>query len=406
MRNKIIGSVFLLMGTLIGGGVLAIPLVSSGVSFLTAACLLTFMWVLMLITGYFFLEVNLAFPFSETNFSSMAFRTLGNSGRALTVVSYLLLLFSLVAAYISAGGSLLHDLLLRMHVHLPIVASYFLFIFVLGGVVFYGVKAVDYINRFFFSFKGVLLVSVIGFSVSKIEWANLTVPSYISIKYLWAAAPIFLCTFGYHILIPVLSQYLDYDKKSIRWVLFFGSFATWLLYLAWLAVTMGVVPLDSFLELSREQGSVGEFVALFASFLKSKWAENAIHGFANITVTTCFLGVSLGLFNFLTDALRKYKKLSKRVPVIFFTFIPPVIFTIFYPKGFILALGNAAMFVAFSHVMLPAWMAFQLRRKKIQSPYRVKGGNILLGTVFLIGFILIILQILVDFGALPLFGRE
>jgi tyrosine-specific transport protein len=402
--SKIIGSVFLLMGTLIGGGVLAIPLVSSGASFLTASCLLTFMWLLMLLTGFLFLEVNLAFPSPETNFSSMAFRTLGRTGKTLTALSYLILLFALVAAYVSAGGSLLSELLQLMHVHLPIVISCLLFVLILGSVVFHGIKAVDYLNRFFFSLKGFLLVLVVSLLVPKIEYANLVSTSHSS-KYLWAAAPIFLCAFGYHILIPVLSQYLNYEKKRICLALFFGSFFTWILYLFWLAVTMGVIPLTSFLELARQNGSVGEFVFLLSSFLQSKWLESAIHGFANITVTTCFLGVSLGLFNFLADFLKKEKNLSGRLQITLATFAPPLAVAIFYPKCFLIALGNAAICVAFSHVMLPAWMAFQLRKKKITTPYRVKGGNFLLASVFLIGLGLIILQVLVDFGLLPIFGK-
>lgn len=402
--NKIIGSIFLLMGTLIGGGILAIPLVSSGASFFTVALLLTLMWLLMLVTGFLFLEVNLAFPFSNANFSSMAYHTLGSTGKTITAISYLILLYSLVGAYVSAGGSLLSELLKLIHLHLPVLLCCFIFVIILGTVVFHGIKAVDYLNRFFFSFKGIFLVLVIALAIPKINFSNLFLSTHSS-KYLWAAAPIYLSAFGYHILIPVLSKYLNYDKKNIRLVLFLGSFFTWFLYLLWLAVTMGIIPLDNFFQLGKQNGSVGEFIFIFSRFLKSKLIESAIQGFANITVITCFLGVSLGLFDFLADFLKKEKDLVGKLQITLFTFIPPMIFVIFYPKGFILALGNAAICIAFSHVMLPAWMVFQLRKKEIKTSYKVKGGNFLLGSMFVIGFFLIILQLLVDFGALPVFGK-
>ena len=121
--SKLIGSLFLIMGTLIGGGILALPLVSSGASFLAAGSLLTLMWALMFFTGLLFIEVTLAFPFSKINFSSMAFQTIGKTGKILTALSYLILLYSLVGAYISAGGSLLNELLLQMNLHLPIVET-------------------------------------------------------------------------------------------------------------------------------------------------------------------------------------------------------------------------------------------------------------------------------------------
>jgi len=334
----------------------------------------------------------------------MAFRTLGNSGKLLTVFSYLILLYSLVAAYVSAGGSLLSELLQLMHIHLPVVMGCLIFVLILGGVVFKGINAVDYLNRFFFSLKGILLVLVIALAVPKIEWTNLALAAHSS-KYLLAAAPIFLCAFGYHILIPVLSEYLNYEKKQIQLVFFFGSFFTWLLYILWLAVTMGIIPLDGFFQLARQKGSVGEFVSLFSDFVNSKWLESAIHGFANITVVTCFLGVSLGLFDFLADLLKKPKNFLGKLQITFFTFIPPIVFAIFYPKGFILALGNAAICVAFSHVMLPAWMVFQLRKKKIKSSYRVSGGHFLLGIVFWVGLLLIVLQLMADISLLPILGK-
>lgn len=402
--NKFIGSIFLLIGSLLGGGILALPLVSSGADFFSAASLITFMWVLQLATGLLFLEVNLAFPSSETNFSSMALRTIGRIGKTLTALSYLVLLVALVAAYVSAGGSLLHKA--SELTSFPISASIgsLIFVVVFGLVIFQGTKAVDYINRLFLSVKGLLLVIIISLALPKIEWGNIYSHAQ-SGKYLWAAAPIFLCAFGYHILIPVLSPYLNYDKKQLRKVLFIGTFLSWILYISWLAVTIGIIPQSGFLKISEQKESVGEFVFLFAGLLKNKWIESALHLFTNITVTTCFLGVGLGLFNFLADLLKRPKNLPGRLQTAFFTFVPPTLFALFYPEGFIFALGYAALSVAFSHVMLPAWMVYNLRKKQIPTTYRVKGGNLLLGVVFLLGVALIILQILVYAKALPVLGK-
>jgi tyrosine-specific transport protein len=402
--GKMIGSIFLLMGTLIGGGMLAIPLVSSGVSFLYTALLLICMWMLMLFTGLLFLEVNLAYPFPQTNFSSMASHTLGKMGKILTATSYLILLYSLVAAYVSAGGSLLNQGLQLMQIHIPTQIASLLFVLLLGGFVIHGIRAVDYLNRLFFSLKALFLLLVLFLSFPKIHISYLSSAQH-SGKFLWAAAPIFLCAFGYHILIPVLSQYLNYKKNRIRFVLFLGSFFTLILYLLWLAVTMGAIPRESFLALAEQKGSVGEFVSLFSNLLKSRWIESALLGFANITVTTCFLGVCLGLFDFLADFLKKQKLPKEKMQIALLTFIPPLGFAILFPKGFVFALGNAAIGVAISHVILPAWMVFHLRKKKIASCYQVFGGNLLLGIVFLLGVALILLQLLQDLKALPSFGK-
>lgn len=402
--NKVIGSVFLIMGSILGGGVLALPLITAGADLFSTICAMTFMWILQFITGLLFLEVNLAFPSPQTNFSSMAFKTIGNFGKSLTALSYLFLLFALIAAYVAAGGSLLHEVLQLTPFHLPKAISSLLFVLILGGVVFKGTKAVDYVNRCFFSFKGLLLVLVIALALPKIEWSNLVLIGQSS-KYLWAALPILLCAFGFHILIPIVSSYLNYEKKQILVALFLGSFFSWILYILWITITKGIVPLTGFLELAKQNGSVGEFVFLFSCLLKNKWMESFLHIFVNITVTTCFLGIGLGLFNFLEDLLKRPKNLSGKWQITFCTFVPPTLFALFYPQGFIFALGFAAFSVAFSHVMLPAWMVFQLRKKQIPSPYRVKGGNFFLATIFLIGTSIIILQLLVNFNVLPILGK-
>ena len=90
--GKIVGSVMLIMGTLIGGGVLALPIVGIGSGFIPVLGMLLFIWALMIVSGFLFLEVALALPTGENSFTSMASKTLGPSGKIITFVSYLLLL--------------------------------------------------------------------------------------------------------------------------------------------------------------------------------------------------------------------------------------------------------------------------------------------------------------------------
>ena len=92
----------LVMGTLIGGGVLALPIVGIGSGFIPILCLVLFLWALMIVTGFLFLEVTLSFPTGENSFTSMAYKTLGRGGKIITFISYLLLLYALVAATLPA----------------------------------------------------------------------------------------------------------------------------------------------------------------------------------------------------------------------------------------------------------------------------------------------------------------
>lgn len=393
----------LVMGTLIGGGVLALPIVGIGSGFIPILCLVIFLWALMIVTGFLFLEVTLSFPSGENSFTSMAYKTLGHIGKGFTFISYLLLLYALVAAYIAGGGSLLSELFLLANIHIPPTYSGLIFVVFLGSFVIHGVKAVDYVNRIFFSFKALFLILSLLLLTPYIDFSKPLLRE-AQFQYIWAGAPIFLCAFGYHVLIPTLTNYLNRHQKTIRFVIFLGTFLTMLIYLFWLFAILGILSIENFTSFIKEQGSTGEFISMIMSAINNKWVDFAVNGFANITITTSFLGVSLGLSDFLADALRRPKNLRGKIEVSALTFLPPVLFALFYPQGFILALGYAAICVAFSHVMLPSLMVWQLRKRNIASPYRVFGGFPLLLLVFLIGVILIALQIFDRLHLLPVFG--
>jgi tyrosine-specific transport protein len=401
--GKITGSIMLVMGTLIGGGVLALPIVGIGSGFIPTLCLVLFLWALMLVTGFLFLEVTLSFPTGENSFTSMASKTLGRGGKIITFISYLLLLYALVAAYVAGGGSLLSELFLLANIHIPASLTGLIFVVFLGSFVIHGVKAVDYVNRAFFSIKGAFLLLSILLLTPYIDYTK-PLLNESHFKYLWAGAPIFLCAFGYHVLIPTLTNYLNRQQKTIRLVIFLGTFLTMVIYLFWLFEILGILSIDNFSRFIQEQGSTGEFISIITNAINNKWVNFAVNGFANITITTSFLGVSLGLSDFLMDALQRPKTLRGKMEISALTFLPPALFAIFYPQGFILALGYAAICVAFSHVMLPALMVWRLRESKTNSPYQVFGGYPLLVLVFIIGVILIILQILDRWHLLPLFG--
>ncbi|MBF8263400.1 MAG: aromatic amino acid transporter [Parachlamydiales bacterium] len=402
--GKIVGSVMLIMGTLIGGGVLALPIVGIGSGFIPVLGMLLFIWALMIVSGFLFLEVALALPTGENSFTSMASKTLGPSGKIITFVSYLLLLYALVAAYVAGGGSLLSKLFLLADIHVPPVFSGILFALFLGGFVIQGVKAVDYLNRTLFSFKSLFLVLTLLLLAPYVDFSKSLLKE-TQFQYIWAGAPIFLCAFGYHVLIPTLTNYLDRQAKKIRLVLVLGTFLTLLIYLFWLFDILGIISIESFREFIRQQGSTGEFISMIMNTVDNKYASFAVNGFANITITTSFLGVSLGLSDFLSDAFQSPQSMPGKIKISALTFLPPILFVIFYPQGFILALGYASICVAFSHVMLPALMVWRLRIQKIDSPYRVKGGFPLLLLVFLCGLILIALQILDWARLLPVLGE-
>src|SRR3990167_6885635 len=92
----------------------------------------------------------------------MAKATIGPFGQIISWVTYLLLLYSLLCAYIAGGSDLFRNLLSASDIHFASWISSVLFTLLLGGIVFLGIRSVDYVNRGFMFIKlGAYLLLVI-----------------------------------------------------------------------------------------------------------------------------------------------------------------------------------------------------------------------------------------------------
>jgi aromatic amino acid transport protein len=402
MLNKTLGSIFVAAGTAIGAGMLALPLVSAGMGFAWAAVAFLGVWAVMLVSGLLTLEVTLAFKAPANHYATMARATLGRPGQWITMTAYMLLLYSLICAYISGGASMLEAIsLLAFGVALPAWVNAVIFTSFLGLIVAWSTRALDYTNRGLFIFKLILLALVFGLFLPQINVNQLVAQD--EARYVWAALPVVITAFGFHIVIPSLSYYLDENAKALKKVLIFGSVLPLIIYLIWLAALLGTLPLqgeNSFASLAQSGGSVSELMLAINANQQSIWLSPALNVFAQIALITSFLGVSLGLFDFLRD---KKDKQASRVRSGAFTFLPPLAIVLFYPNGFVQLLSYASIFVAIILIILPGLMAYSLRRSStLRSSYRTPGGNLTIVSVVLIGFAFIVIECLRIAGCLPI----
>ena len=393
--SKLIGSTLIIIGTVIGAGMLALPIVGSAVGFAVASIMLIIIWAIMTVTGLLTLEVNLAFTEYENSLGTMAAKTLGVTGKIMTWLCTLLLLYALTAAYITGGASLLTNVFdLVLQVNTPSWLNALIFLVIMGSIVFWSTKTVDYCNRLFLGFKGLLLIITLIILLPQVDFVNL-LRSSLAKQYLWPMIPIFLCSFGFHPTIPSLSNYLNRKPQELKFAIICGSTIALITYLLWLFVTLGIVPWQGKYSFLACGDSVGALIKTIYLIANNKWVTTAINWFANVAMTTSFLGVTLGLFDFLADGFKRPNTRLGRCQSALLTFLPPLMFAILFPDGFILALKYAAFFATILVVILPAVMAYCLRRStKLASPYQVLGGNFLLILVITIGIIILFLQIL------------
>lgn len=404
--GKFIGCVMMVVGSAIGAGILAMPMVSAFAGFTCTVMVILGLWVLLTVSGLLVVEVSSALPAEACSFNSMAEKTLGSYGKTITWFSYLLLLYSTLAAYIAGESDLIFNILRSTSlVQLPSWLIATLFTATLGSIVFWSTKAVDHFNRGLITLKGFLLVTTLILTVVFINSNNLLTGQSISqIKYVVGAAPVLLCLFNYHFVIPSLRIYVGDNPKALRWIIISGTTVSLVIYLLWLAATLGTVPLEgdnSFASIASSQGSVGEFIKVLTSIINNSWVTVSIKSFANISMTTSFLGVSLGLFDFLADGFKRPNTKLGRLQTAGLTFVPPFLFALFYPKGFVMALSYSAVFIAILCLVLPAVMVYRLRNNpEIITTYRAACGNKSFVLIIIIGLVFSTFPILGGLGLL------
>ncbi|EDV18792.1 uncharacterized protein TRIADDRAFT_62737 [Trichoplax adhaerens] len=216
--------------------------------------------------------------------------------------------------------------------------------------------------------------------------------------------PILITSFGYHIIIPSLTTYMQHNRKMLRRTLVVGSIIPLLIYIFWEAITVGIIPLSGKVSLFSAWSS-GESISMTLSrVLDAPFVRVSALFFSFFAIITSFLGVSLSLADFLSDGLRLGSKGFKgRVLSVLLTFIPPLIFLVVYKRGFVVALEYAGAFVAVLLVILPSLMVLKLKKpNQYQSPLK----KALLCVIIAAGVLFIIADVMQQKGVFkPLLER-
>ncbi|NGX58206.1 MAG: Tyrosine-specific transport protein [Chlamydiae bacterium] len=332
------GTVFkgalLIAGTTIGGGMLAMPVLTSLGGFIPSMVVFFVSWLFMATTGLLLLEVCLWME-GDTNFISMTHKTLGRWGEIFSWVVYLFFFYCLTLAYVVACGKLVGDL---FQPYLPEWTGPVIFLALFGPLVFVGARLVGRVNIFLMAG---LIISFFFFLVlgySYVNSENLLDKNWLlSLKTL----PIAFAAFGFQGTVPTLTRYLDYDKRKVQKAILIGSFAAFITYVIWHWLILGIVPKEGVGGLAEALIKGDTAVQPLKYILNDPVIYIVSEFFAFFALVTSFLGVTLGLRDFLADGLGVKKTAKGRVFLCSLIFVPVLIAALLYPGIFIEALGYA-----------------------------------------------------------------
>jgi tyrosine-specific transport protein len=242
MDCKLIGGIFLVVGTSIGAGMLALPIVTAELGFLASLFLLLSVWFVMTCGALFLLEANLWLP-KNSNLVSMAKATIGPMGQLTTWIIYLLLLYSLLCAYIAGGSDLFQALLAKQGLVFSPAFSAIIFTVLLSSIVYLGIHFVDYANRGLMIAKFITYFILIILLVPFIHLPQLAMGNFSHISKS-TAITITVTSFGFASIVPSLRFYFDSDVKKLKKVIIFGGLIPLFCYIAWDAAIMGIIPIE------------------------------------------------------------------------------------------------------------------------------------------------------------------
>ena len=175
-------------------------------------------------------------------------------------------------------------------------------------------------------------------------------------------------------------------------------------YIFWQLATLGSIDAPAFTALLAQHSGLNGLLEAIREVVASPHVELAVHLFADLALATSFLGVSLGLFDYLADMFQRKNNVSGRLQSGMITFLPPLAFALFYPRGFVMALGYAGVALAVLALMLPAMLVMKSRRLHPQAAWRVAGGAPALWLVLLCGIGIVAIQFCIVAGLLPAVG--
>ena len=382
--NKTVGSTLLVAGTMIGAGMLAMPLTSAGIGFGFTLVLLLGLWALLTFSALLFVELYQTAD-SDAGIGTLAELYFGKVGRIIATAVLIIFLYALIAAYISGGGSLLKDLLPESFGD---KVSILLFTVIFGSFIVIGTHSVDKINRVLFFVMLAAFAVVLSLMLPEIKFDNLMATP-IDNALIISASPVFFTAFGFHGSIPSLNKYLDGNVKALRISILAGSAITLCAYILWQMSTHGLLTQNEFLQILKDDATLNGLVKATLAITGSNIIAGAVKLFSTLALVTSFLGVGLGLLECIEDLLKRSFNISAgRISLGLMTFIPPLVFALFYPEGFILALGYAGQMFAFYAVVLPVSLVWKARRTHTDLPYKVWGGNLTLIIVLILGVII------------------
>lgn len=401
----VIGGTLLVAGTAIGAGMLGLPMISAGMWFYWSTGLLIVSWFLMLRSSQALLEVNLHFKPGDS-FHTLARNLLSPVWTTLNGLSVAFVLYTLVYAYVSGGGSVAQQALSPiLPFPPPRFFSSLFFALLLAACIWWSSQAVDRLASVFMGGMVITLVLSLAGMLGHLQLDVLTDRGGRGGKYLFilCAVSTYLTSFCFHASVPSLIKYLGKNGRMINRCLVWGTLLALACYFFWILACDGIIPRVQYRMIFAEGANVGNLLEAADGSLGMGLIMRCLEIFSLLAVATSFLGAGLGLFDYMADLCNFDDSRLGRTKTMLVTLVPPMVCGLLWPDGFLPAIGWAGFAASIWSVIVPALMLRAGRRAFAPGAYVAPGGRMLAPMLILYGSLVAICHIFVVFDLLPVY---
>lgn len=387
--GRVLGSTLLVTGCCIGAGMLGLPVVAGLSGYIPSTVAFVVVWFFMLVTGLLVVEVNAWFR-EDVSFLTMAEKTLGSVGKWIAGFLFLFLFYSLMVAYIAGGGALLCELLHTYgSVDCPQALASSIAALALAAVILAGTAVVDGVNRIFMVGLIFAYFLLLFIGLPYIDFSLLGTSRWSAVP---LAVPVMVISFGYHNLVPSLTEYLEHNRREVIKAIVIGSALPLFVYLMWDGLILGLIP-EGFDEAVASGDMATEALRRVSEAI---WIQHTVDLFAFFALVTSFLAVALSLVDFLKDGFHDKAQGVHRFFFVLLAVVPPLLFALVYPGVFLTALNYAGGFAAvLLFGVLPPLMVWRGRYSmQMEGHPIIPGGRVVLSVIIAVSCLIVASQFL------------
>ncbi|AKD38990.1 TnaB [Pasteurella multocida subsp. multocida OH4807] len=311
----------------------------------------------------------------------------------------------LLYAYTTASGGILSGLM-GPYFELDSRIWSVIFVFVFSFFVWHSTRIVDRVSVLLIIFMALSFIfSVFGLTVN-IDLATLfdtqgTDSNYA--MYAMGLLPVALTSFGYHHSVATMRAYYG-DERKAKYAILGGTGIALALYLVWIISIFGNLPRNQFGPVLASDGNLDVLLGALGNVIESASVKQAINAFSMAAILSSFIGVGLGVFDFLADFFKFDNTKQGRLKSWAVTFLPPLVLSVLFPLGFLKAIGYAGAVATIWTCLIPAMLARKSRTMPNgKTGFMFSGGNITIAIVMLFGIVTALFHFLAMFNMLPTF---